>query len=438
MSRESFPGTSGCLYVSHPLGPLSAPRSEIAKLLASQTPADDQKNKRRCDGFAPCSNCEFSSRPCLYLNAQGEPIPPPRTRDTSDTPLRAKDENNLPAVPGSSEKRDEWNSATQEQGQLDGDREEGHANEGSSRRRSSERKGWSSPLEAVERDISLSVELVDRKCQKSTPHLECVANTTVFSTRVQPFSAMFHRPTFQHRLYLGQVSPLLLDAIYALSSRLSSHPALLSSLPLSHPHYLRGEVFAERAHVSLKRALNIRSTWSDEAKAHDKGTFEETELIQTMFLLSVYYMFTKQSSLGMYYLDLSISFLRPTTSATLAPPAPHLQVSTTEYLTLMETRHRTFWLIVLSDLCAASSTNSNGRPRRLADHEIYNIPLPGDEIHWMRYGAVGSNGRDCGRRDGLAVGTGNWIGEEGLVGELGHVLRIVSVYCVSHVNRIFS
>jgi hypothetical protein len=41
-----------------------------------------QKNKRRCDGFAPCSNCEFSSRPCLYVNAQGETIPPPRTRES--------------------------------------------------------------------------------------------------------------------------------------------------------------------------------------------------------------------------------------------------------------------------------------------------------------------------------------------------------------------
>lgn len=63
------------------------------------------KNKRRCDGFAPCSNwyvertpyveynprnltsfllrlhSEFSSRVCSYLNAAGEAIPPPRTRD---------------------------------------------------------------------------------------------------------------------------------------------------------------------------------------------------------------------------------------------------------------------------------------------------------------------------------------------------------------------
>ncbi|KAJ9120112.1 hypothetical protein QFC22_003010 [Naganishia vaughanmartiniae] len=41
------------------------------------------KNKRRCDGFAPCSNCEFSSRKCVYLNSKGEAIPPHKTREGS-------------------------------------------------------------------------------------------------------------------------------------------------------------------------------------------------------------------------------------------------------------------------------------------------------------------------------------------------------------------
>lgn len=280
---------------------------------------------------------------------------------------------------------------------------------------------------------------------------------------------MFHRTTFQHRLYLGQVSPILLDMMYAFASRLSEHPALLTSLSSpQQPAYSRGELFAERAHSSLKRALSIRSSWSEEAKAHDRGTYEETELIQAMFLASVYYSTlpnarstptpnshstsnassgsgSSSSVLGMYYLDLCISFLRPTSSATLPPPAVHLQISTAEYLTLMEMRHRTFWLIVLHDLCISSTATATAtahsepnpsqdggientsRARRLADHEIYNIPLPGDETLWNRFGGVSANGRDCGRREGLAVGTGNWMGEEGAVGEMGHVLRIVSV-----------
>ena len=78
-------------------------------------------------------------------------------------------------------------------------------------------------------------------------------------------------------------------------------------------------------------------------------------------------------------------------------------------------------MLVLHDLCAAA----NGRPRRLMDHEVYNIPLPGDEGQWERWGGGGSLARDGARRDGLAVGTGNWGGSEGQIGELGHVLRVV-------------
>ena len=96
---------------------------------------DKQKNKRRCDGFAPCSNCEFSSRPCLYLNAQGEPIPPPRTRDSSDAPAIVarigKDGKEEIAAPRSGHRRSE------------GDRRP-------------------DALEAVDRDPNISLELIDR------------------------------------------------------------------------------------------------------------------------------------------------------------------------------------------------------------------------------------------------------------------------------------
>lgn len=53
---------------------------------------------------------------------------------------------------------------------------------------------------------------------------------------------------------------------------------------------------------------------------------------------------------------------------------------------------------------------------------MYNVPLPGNEVWWARFG-----GGDGGRRDGLIVGSGNWAGEDGAVGELGHVIRIVSL-----------
>ena len=233
---------------------------------------------------------------------------------------------------------------------------------------------------------------------------------------------MLHGPTFNYRLFLGRTSPLLLDAIYALSAHLCTNPVFLSTISASVPTWARGEVFAERAHHTAKRLIDVRASMTEEEKRLDKGTWEETEFVQALYLLSVYYASVRQTSLGLYFLDVAIDILRPASTASLVPPPTHLGLSTIDYLTLMECRNRTFWMLVLHDLCAAA----NGRPRRLLDHELYNVPLPGDESQWDRWGGGGSSGREGSRRDGLAVGTGTWVGEEGQIGELGHVLRIVS------------
>ncbi|KAJ3891098.1 hypothetical protein GG344DRAFT_77224 [Lentinula edodes] len=36
------------------------------------------KSKRRCDGTAPCSNCYFASKPCIYTDSSGRTVPAPR------------------------------------------------------------------------------------------------------------------------------------------------------------------------------------------------------------------------------------------------------------------------------------------------------------------------------------------------------------------------
>jgi len=240
---------------------------------------------------------------------------------------------------------------------------------------------------------------------------------------------MFHPPTFYHRLFLDRVSPLLLDIIYALSSRFSEDPGLLSTLPADTSVHARGEVFAERANHCARHMVEQRAGWSEEEKRLDRGTWEETEFAQALCLLSVYFMHLRGSSgngasVGSFYLDEGINVLRPTSSATLSPPASHLGLSIVEYLTLMEARYRTFWMLVAQDLCA--SADGHGRKRRVSEHEMYNIPLPGGEAHWVRSGGAAMGGRETRRRDGMAVGTGNWMGEEGQIGEFGQVLRIVS------------
>ncbi len=251
-----------------------------------------------------------------------------------------------------------------------------------------------------------------------------------------PYAAMFHPPTFHHRFYLNRISPLLLDIIHALSAMFCTDPTFLSTYSIDTPAHSRGEPFVDRAHRSARHMLDQRSNWSEEETRLNRGTWEETEFVQSLYLLSVYFTTSRQTqrTLGSFYLDSALSILRPTSAATLPPPASHLGLSNTEYLTMMEARHRSFWLCVLSDLSSMGSNsisnfNSGGRTkRRVADHELYNIPLPGSEAGWVRWGGTGSGGREMGRRDGMAIGTGNWLGEEGQVGELGYALRIVSVF----------
>ncbi|OCF38758.1 hypothetical protein I317_07464 [Kwoniella heveanensis CBS 569] len=355
------------------------------------------KNKRRCDGFAPCSNCEFSNRPCLYLNAQGDPIPPPRTRDSSIAPARAsKDDGNTKGSSSTHERKTSGESNWSRRDSIkDVDGEP------------SSRRVTISPAQMVEADPSLSAELID-----------------IFFKRCAPLSTMFHPATFQYRLYLNQTSPILLDTIYALAARLCDNPSLLTTYPPQQPPHLRGEPFIHRAHAAAHRMIEMRKTWTEEERRSDRGTWQETELVQAAYLLSVYFTCLRQPKLGLFYLDAGIDILRPNPSAYIPPPATQLGLSPIEFNTLMETRTRTFWLLAFHDLCAAA----NGRPRSLVESDLGSIPLPGTEVHWARWGGNAAGGREPGRRDGIIQGSGNWSGEEGQIGELGHVIRILSVF----------
>ncbi|ORY28827.1 hypothetical protein BCR39DRAFT_187902 [Naematelia encephala] len=332
------------------------------------------KNKRRCDGFAPCSNCEFSSRPCLYLNAQGEPIPPPRSRELSQVQSKKDDK-----------------GRRRSSGDLKDDDTDPRANP----------EHRTDVLKLAARDPSIGAELIE-----------------LFFRHVHPFSAMFHPATFHHRLFLDQVPQMLIDIISALASRYCDSPAFLSVVPPMTPPFARGEAYAERAAEVVQWVIK-------EDRGVPKGSWEETELAQTLVLLGVYYSTGhRQREIGIYFLDIAATILHPAPSATLPPPSSHLALSTAEYLTLMEIRHRTFWALILLDL----SFVPPGRSRRIAEAEMYNIPLPGSEVLWNRRGGSSSTGREGGRRDGLVVGTGNWTGEDGQVGELGHVMRILAIY----------
>jgi hypothetical protein len=227
---------------------------------------------------------------------------------------------------------------------------------------------------------------------------------------------MIHPPTFHYRLYHSQISPLLLNAMYAFAARSSTSPALLACYPSDHPPWLLGEGFAERAHIEAERVVSARGEANGSGRR--AGTWEELEEIQAFTLLSIYFACLRQPTLAAFYLDLAITMLRP---ALAAGATTHLTVSAIEQATMTESRLRTFWLIALHDLCAAA----NGRPRTVTDAEMAAVSLPGGEGWWVRFGGGGKTVEGK-RRDGLVLGSGNWSGPEGQVGDLGHVLRIVS------------
>lgn len=235
---------------------------------------------------------------------------------------------------------------------------------------------------------------------------------------------MFHTPTFNHRLYLNRIQPFLLDALYAIGARLCENPAFVAAFPADVPSHKRGRMFAERCRASLDHVIEVRQRWSDEERKMDQGTWEETEFVQSCVLLSVIYNSLREARIGFYYLDVAVSVLRPLASGQLCPPSPRLNLPTAEFFTLAEVRNRTFWLSVLQDICVAAS----GHRRRISDQDLAHIPLPGPEMHWTRYGGMASNGREPRRRDTITVGTGNWRSEEGQVGELGHIIRILVIF----------
>jgi len=84
----------------------------------------------------------------MYLNAQGQRIPAPRTREASTTPQRpVRDEHGRIIHPArSSHGSGDWQRG-----------------EEPNKRRGSLDRSFNTPYEIVERDAALSVELIDRK-----------------------------------------------------------------------------------------------------------------------------------------------------------------------------------------------------------------------------------------------------------------------------------
>ena len=232
---------------------------------------------------------------------------------------------------------------------------------------------------------------------------------------------MFHIPTFYDRLYRGHISPVLLDCMYAMSCRYATTPNFVACFPAKAPPHTRAQPFADRARSGLDRILAARRNLSPEDIAQQAGTWEETEVAQSCIVFSLYLSLAMQTTLGLYYADTAQDILALTPAGLVPAPTAPMGLSKTEHITLLEARNRTYWCMSWQQKCWIAL----GRPRAVPSDG--NVPLPGPEAWWARFG--GSSCAETGvirRRDSLRERLGDWSGEEGAVGELGYVMRIVS------------
>ncbi|KAG8738603.1 hypothetical protein FRC12_016690, partial [Ceratobasidium sp. 428] len=79
-ARSGSPAPSvNSLNMPRPGQPPRGKRKRLSKACDSC-----HKSKRRCDGTAPCANCDFAGKQCVYTDANGRVVPPPRNRDETE------------------------------------------------------------------------------------------------------------------------------------------------------------------------------------------------------------------------------------------------------------------------------------------------------------------------------------------------------------------
>ena len=129
---------------------------------------------------------------------------------------------------------------------------------------------------------SSSRPILARDPLASDPLLKRSLINLFFSTFSDPLCSIFHRPTFFATLAEQKTSPLLLNAIYAWSARVSNHP----SFDAAGERFLRGEPFAEE----VRRVLDSPS-WREGCVLGTGGAeseWEEIEKAQVLVLMVSY------------------------------------------------------------------------------------------------------------------------------------------------------
>ncbi|CAE6446218.1 unnamed protein product [Rhizoctonia solani] len=400
-------------------GPVRGKRKRLSKACDSC-----HKSKRRCDGTSPCANCDFAGKPCVYTDANGRVVPPPRTREHEEEhhptnrprrhsvsvahilthgqhnpedrnvyvaspilPLAQLDPHHhhhprLPIpIPGQ-------HHLVPPQPPRPFDtpippspyyypyyRRPEPESEEELRMRNRRRFESFPPPDPVERGLYPGLNIVspranigrlsgDKGALGIEPHLAKELVYLFFNNQYLA-SLMLHRPTFMMALSKGQVPMHLLNSIFALAAPYSSQPSLRTS-----PSWHAGERFAQVANAELFDQAGQLALRPDLA------------VVQALCLLVLHECVMRRPTTNDRHMCIAFQIMKDLGVATMDDPAnvalsspPTPERDTFEQWASAECHRRTFWVLYVLESLSSAFTS---RPMTFK-HSQLKVRLPVDE-----------------------------------------------------------
>ncbi|CAE6412959.1 unnamed protein product [Rhizoctonia solani] len=420
------------------------------------------KSKRRCDGTSPCANCDFAGKPCVYTDANGRAVPPPRNREheeehhPTNRPRRHSvsvahlmthgqhhsDDRNGPlyatspslAIPPLDHQRPpipipgqhhllphqpprpfETPLPPPASYYYPYYRREPES-EDELRVRNRRRYESFPPPDPIERGLYPGLNIVsprantgrlsgDKTALGIEPYLAKELVHLFFSNQYIA-SLMFHRPTFMLALSKGQVPMPLLNSIFALAAPYSSQPALRSS-----PSWHAGERFAQAANAELFDQSGQLALRPDLAVA------------QALCLLVLHEcVMRRPTTTNDRHMCIAFQIMKDLGVATMDDPANVAVSSSTperdtfEQWVSAECHRRTFWVLYVLESLSSAFTS---RPMTFKDSQL-KVRLPVDEASF-EFGL-----RNEGPPEYLQFPMAQTKLSQ--TGEFGHLVRVTWIY----------
>ncbi|KAF8316787.1 hypothetical protein DL93DRAFT_712859 [Clavulina sp. PMI_390] len=412
--------SSSNLVIPSNVNPGAPRQAKRKRLLKACAPCN--KSKRRCDGTAPCQNCTFAGKNCIYTDSSGREVPPPNPQPQPPPILDAPHALSHPAS-------------------LSHQHPSAHLGPVDPRFRSdrmlpplpySYQHGSPQqylpfgagvpPPRAMAGTVSdpIPTNAFVAKLNMGIEPIVVQELVNIFFSHVHPYNAMFHRPTFLSHLGLGRVPLYLLNSMLALAA--PHYPPFQSDN--STPRWHAGDRFAQQS---------IRELFDDQGNLNynaARRAGDELEVTQALVCLDLHEATRRRPSHpNNSYLALATEILVslgvPDWDVVSEEPPPTYALSpsldtSSDYRTTWRRREclrRTLWVVHYANMLATAFSNSPVKYKELdvrlylpVDEGIFDMMIPDDTI--PEYLTIPKDGRPS----------------RMYISEVGHLLRMTSIY----------